>query len=125
MVRSAVAVVAGYLVFAASSVLLFRLAGVDPHAAAPPGTFVVGAIIYGIAFAALGGFITATLAPRKPFLHSAVLASLIWMIALVSLVLQFRTGSIWSELATVFLISPAAAAAGFARQRSADAVVGG
>jgi hypothetical protein len=116
VVRSILAVVAGYLVFAVSSALLFGVSGVDPHAA-PSATFVVGSIVYGMVFAALAGLVTASLAPRQRFLHAGILASIIWAIALVSLILQFRSGSVWSELATIFLISPAAAAAGFVRDR--------
>jgi hypothetical protein len=41
MVRSVLAVIAGYVVFALSAILLFRLSGRDPHAPAEIGFVLV------------------------------------------------------------------------------------
>ena len=47
--RTVIAVIAGYVIFAASAVLLFNLTGHDPHAVAS-GQFMMVSIVYGMAF---------------------------------------------------------------------------
>jgi hypothetical protein len=76
MIRSVGAVIAGYALFALSAVLLFGVSGVPPETW-PGIRFVVLAIVYGSAFAALAGFVTATLAPRAPLRHAVVVAVLL------------------------------------------------
>lgn len=107
MGRSVFAIVAGYLVFGVSAALLFSLSGRDPHAA-PSAQFAVVSVTYGVLFAGLAGFVAASLSRRRPVLHAGILAAILAAVALLSLALQFRTGSVWSELATLFLMAPAA-----------------
>ena len=76
MVRSVLAVIAGYLVFAVSAILLFRLSGHDPHAPAEIG-FVLVTIVYGMLFATLAGFLAALLGKRFEMEHALAVASLI------------------------------------------------
>ena len=52
--RSIVAVIVGYGVFAVSAGALFSLSGQDPHGEAT-APFMVVAVVYGVAFALLGG----------------------------------------------------------------------
>jgi hypothetical protein len=105
--RSVLAVLTGYFVFGASAAALFGLSGQDPHAV-PSVQFAVGSVTYEVLFAGLAGFVAAHLSQTKPTFHAGMLAAIIAAIALLSLALQFRTGSIWSELATLFLATPAA-----------------
>ena len=58
MMRSVLAVLAGYLTFAVTGGLLFAVTGVDPHASPTP-LVAVGTIVYGMVFAALGGWLAA------------------------------------------------------------------
>jgi hypothetical protein len=123
--RSVWAIVAGYLVFGLSAAVLFGVSGVDPHVT-PSLLFVIASISYGVFFAALAGFTAASLAPKNAARHSAILAAIIAAIALLSLALQFRSGSVWSEVATLLLMSPAAVLGGQIRvsksRRSASAL---
>ena len=114
--RSVLAIVAGYLVFGVSAALLFGLSGQDPHTV-PSVQFAVISITYGVLFAGLAGFVAASLSRARPRFHAGILASIIAAIALLSLALQFRAGSIWSELATLFLMAPAALIGGQLRGR--------
>ena len=68
MVRSIVSVIVGYFVFALSAFALFQVSGQPPQRVAPVG-FVVGSIIYGSAFACLGGYVAAWVAKRRPLAH--------------------------------------------------------
>src|SRR6516225_2323470 len=56
MVRTIAGIIVGYLIFAVPSYLLFRLTHVDPHAPAS-SVFEAIAILYGIVFALLGGYL--------------------------------------------------------------------
>lgn len=115
MLRSVVAVVAGYAVFGASAAVLFPLTGRDPHAPAPMA-FVLWTTIYGMVFAAAGGCAAAAIAPHKPRVHAAIVGALIALGAVVSLVAA-PSDARWSQLAALFLMAPAAAAGGMLRRR--------
>ena len=102
-VRSLFAVVAGYLVFGLSAVILFQVAGVDPHAQSTAG-FKIFSILWGIAFALGAGFFAAKLAPRRPLVHAAIVAALVGVAATVSLV--GMTGTKWTQIAAIVFTTP-------------------
>lgn len=114
--RSFLAVVTGYLVFAVGSVLLFRLSGVKPGDP-PTIQFAVISILCGMALAFLGGFAAAALGHARPRFHSGLVALIIAVIAVASLIAQFDSGSVWSQAAAVVLMAPAAALGGLLRER--------
>jgi hypothetical protein len=116
MVRSIIAVVAGYLVFGISAAVLFNVSGMDPHAAASM-PFMIGTTIYGIVFAALGAFVATKLAPNNPHIHAFVVAALIDLGAIASLVLQPAGDSMWSQIATIAFMSTAAIVVGLIRRQ--------
>jgi hypothetical protein len=114
--RSVIAIVAGYLVFGASSAMLFGVSGQDPHLLPTPG-FLLCSVVYGTAFAAAGGYLAARLAPRRPLLHAGVVAALLGVGALAAIVLERSAGSIWSQLLVLFVMTPAALGGGYLRVR--------
>ena len=67
MLRSVLAVIVGYAIFAASGFALFRITGQPPHGEASP-LFKLGAVVYGVAFALLGGYVGGLVAGRRPLL---------------------------------------------------------
>lgn len=116
MIGSVVAIVVGYLIFGASAAVLFNVTDHDPRAT-PSMVFGAGAILYGIVFAGLGGYVAASLAPRQPRQHAQILAVVIATIALGSLAFEFQDGSVWSQVATLLLMAPAAVLGGWLRTR--------
>jgi len=118
LLKSILAVFVGYAVFAGSGVALFQLSGQDPHgeASAP---FMVGAVVYGMAFALLGGYISGWIAGRRPFLHGGIVAVILTLLASVSLFATLGKGVIWSQLAAITLMAPSAALGGWLRGRVA------
>lgn len=116
MIGSVVAVVVGYAIFGASAAVLFNVTDHDPRTT-PSLLFGVGAILYGMFFACLGGYVAASLAPRQPRQHAAILAATIAVVALLSLAVEFRSGSVWSQVAVLALMVPAAYAGGLLRTR--------
>jgi len=111
------AVVAGYLIFAGSAVLLFRLSGVDPHSPAPAG-FEAFTIAYGLVFASLGGFVTGKIAGRANLGCGIALALVIALGATVSLIARPGRGALWTQTAALFLFAPASIAGDWVRKRT-------
>jgi hypothetical protein len=116
MVRSVLAVIAGYVVFALSAILLFRLSGRDPHAPAEIG-FVLVTVVYGMLFATLAGFLAALLGRRFEMEHALAVASLIAALGAASLLASVKSGAIWTQLAAILIIAPCAMLGGYLRQR--------
>jgi FtsH-binding integral membrane protein len=116
MTRSIRAVVAGYLVFAVSAVALFALAGRDAHAA--QGWHFMGiSILYGMAFAALGGWIAAKLAPRNPTAHAGAIAVIIAVGAAISIPSVPAGVFPWTQVAAIALMAPSALIGGWLQAR--------
>jgi len=107
ILRSVVAVVLGYAVFAVSAGALFRLAGRDPHAPQSTG-FMLFAVVYGVTFAGAGGILASRLARAKGTVHAAVVTLLIAMGAIISLVASPGAGATWSQWSALLLMAPAA-----------------
>jgi hypothetical protein len=115
-VRSVVAVLVGYIVFAASTYAFFRLSGQAAHAVASP-TFMLVSIAVGVVFALAGGYAAGVIAGRRPFAHAVAMAVLIAVGATVSLVSTLGEGSIWSQVSALALMAPSAALGGWLRAR--------
>ncbi len=114
--RSVVAVVVGYIIFAVSAFAVFYLSGQKAHAVATP-SFMLLSIACGVAFAMVGGYVAGWLAGRKPFAHGVAMALLLALGAAVSLASTLGHGAIWSQVGALALMAPAAALGGWIRAR--------
>lgn len=112
--RSIGSVIAGYLLFAVSAFLFFQLSGQRPHSAAAPAVM-AASILVGVIAAFAGGFLAARLAGRKPLLHGVAVAIVLAAGATASLASTIGHGAIWSQVAALVLMAPAAALGGRAR----------
>jgi hypothetical protein len=106
MLRSVGAVVAGYVVFAVSAVLVFQLTGQNPHAEAP-WTFELATIVWGAVFAMVGGYLAAHVSVRRPVAHGAAVAVVIALGAAASL-LADAGGARWSQVSALVVMAPCA-----------------
>ena len=91
IVRSVIAVVAGYATMAvvviALSVIVTKVApGWMGNEGAPNATYVVTNLIYSLAAAMLGGYVAATIGSRAPLAHACALAAIVFALAIVSAV---------------------------------------
>ncbi len=116
VVRRVAGVVLGYVVFAASAVLLFRLAGRNPHAQQDVA-FMVAAIVYGVFFGALGGYLSAVIGGGRPRTQGTWVGVIIALGATVSLLAGPKAGSVWSRVTALILMAPAAVVGGMIRGR--------
>lgn len=117
VLRSLAAVVGGYLIFAFSAVALFQGSGRNPHAPQPLW-FMVASVTYGMAFAALGGFIAARVAPTRPALHACTVAFVLALGASVSLLTSPPADATWSQWTALALMAPSAGLGGYLAARS-------
>jgi hypothetical protein len=119
VLRSIVGVVMGYVVFAVSGFALFHITGQPPHGAASV-PFMIGATVYGVAFACFGGYVSAWTAGRKPVAHATAMAVLLALGATASLLATIGKGAIWSQICALALMAPAAVGGGWLRQQMAS-----
>jgi hypothetical protein len=116
-IRSILAVIVGYAVFAVSAGALFYLSGQDPHGETT-APFMIFAVVYGAAFALLGGYVAGWIASRAPFAHGLAVASILALGAGVSLLATVGHGYIWSQITALTAMAPAAALGGYLRGRT-------
>jgi hypothetical protein len=112
--KSILAVLVGYLVFGVSAIILFQIAGVDPRQEPEIG-FRIWSTVYGAFFAFVGGYVAARLAGKKEVTHASAVACMLAVIAAVSLVAQPGHGSLWSQIAALGFMTPAAVLGGVGR----------
>ncbi|HET6266770.1 MAG TPA: hypothetical protein VFG11_03560 [Acidobacteriota bacterium] len=117
MLRSILSIVFGHFVFSVGAAAIFWLSGTDPNAAAPWLTMVLTTII-GMLFALLAGYLTALTAPRRPQLHANILACLLVVEALASMILQYSSAAIWTQIAAIVLMAPLVSLGGRVRKAS-------
>jgi|SRR5665213_463867 len=120
--RSVLAVIVGYLIFALSAFAFFQITGQPPHQAAPI-PIMLASIAFGMVFALLGGYVAAWLARRRPLAHASAVAVLLALGAAISLLGTLGTGAIWSQVAALALMAPAAVLGGWLRLRQLAGVV--
>jgi len=120
LLRSTLAVLLGYVVFAASAFAVFRLAGYAPHAAVP-ASFRLVSVVLGVVFAVAGGYVAAWVAGRRPWAHGIAVAALLALGAAVSLAMTLGRGAVWSQVAALVLMAPGAVAGGWIRARRGGA----
>ncbi|MEO8275050.1 MAG: hypothetical protein ABI639_02465 [Thermoanaerobaculia bacterium] len=116
ILRSVLAVISGYAIFAAGAFAFFRISGQAPHQPAPV-SIMIASIAVGVLCALLGGYAAARLAGRRPLAHGIAVAVILELGALASLVSTLGHGAIWTQVSALVLMSPAAALGGWLRSR--------
>jgi peptidoglycan/LPS O-acetylase OafA/YrhL len=117
MGRSAGGVLAGYLMFAASSAAFLLISGRTPEAN-PTLIFMTISIAYGIAAGIVAGWVTGRLVGRAETAHGILLAGVIAIAALATYLYEFQFGSgfKWSQMLTMFVFAPMAVVGGVLRE---------
>jgi hypothetical protein len=118
VLRSIVAVLLGYALFAISAFALFRVTGHDPHAPASVA-FMLVAVIEGVVFASAGGYVAAWIAGRRPLAHAVAMAVVLAVGAAASLAATLGHGAVWTQVTALVFMAPAAVIGGRMRARAA------
>ncbi len=107
LLRTALAILIGYVIFGGSAVVLFSAAHVDPHSLLPL-RFIVFSTAYGGAFALLGGYVAGRIGRRRDLICGLAVAALIAMGAVISMVARPGAGALSSQTAGLVVCAPAA-----------------
>ena len=110
IVRNIAAVVVGYLIFAVSAVLLFKLGGIDPHAEAGIGTILL-VVFFGVFFSFVAGFVANAIAASRSLIVNVALAALMFAFAAFSSIRS--TGEHYTQFAAMFIFAPISILGGF------------
>ena len=114
VVRNILGVIVGYLIFAVSAVLLFKLSGLDPHMDAGIGKMVM-VIVFGVVFSFAGGYVTKLIAATNTQRANYALAVLMAGFATFSL---FQSqGNHYTQIVAIFLFAPLSLVGGLIRRR--------
>lgn len=118
MLRSGLAVLAGFLLFTVSELALAHATGRAPETNTTLPRLVLG-LAHGIAFAVAAGWLTARLAGGSAIMHAMVLAMVIAAVALFELLYAFKVAPTveWWQMIRMFVFGPAAVVGGFLRAR--------
>lgn len=104
MIRKVLSIIIGYAIFVITSVALFRISGIHPHAD-PIAWFVILTIVYGAVFSLIAGLITQVIAKARDLNVNYILAFIIAGFATFSM---FKSeGHHWTQLLAIFIFSPA------------------
>ncbi len=121
MIRSLLSVLAGFVVMAvlvslATVVAVKTMLHVSDLRTAmnerPTPAYLAVNVIYSALFAAVGGYVTASIAGRAPLLHAAALAALMFVMSLVSFCKSAGTSQPPWYGVTLMLLAPTAALLG-------------
>ena len=110
MLRKIVSVIAGYMVFAISSVLLFNLTHHHPHQDAPLN-FKLVTTAYGVFFSIIAGLVVQLIAKQKNLTLNYILAAIMFALAGISMTLS--GGSHWTQIFAMFIFAPVSILGGY------------
>lgn len=110
MIRKILAVLVGYIIFAATALAFFRVFEIEAHSAASTSVMIQTAI-NGIIFSALAGWITQLIAKTDNLKINYILALLIAAFATFSF---FKaSGEHWTQLMAIFIFAPVSIVGGW------------
>jgi len=103
MIRQIISVIAGYAIFVATSLALFKVSGQNPHSD-PTLIFVILTAVYGAVFSFLAGLLVPLISKTKELKVNYVLALIIAGFATFSL---FKSsGNHWTQILAIFIFAP-------------------
>ncbi|WP_316771825.1 hypothetical protein [Pedobacter frigiditerrae] len=110
MIRKILAVIVGYIIFAATALAFFKVFDIEAHSVAST-TVMIQTAINGIIFSALAGWITQLIAKTGNLKINYILALLIAAFATFSF---FKaSGEHWTQLMAIFIFAPVSIVGGW------------
>ena len=117
MIRKVLSVLAGYLIFVATSLALFKLSGQSPHSD-PTILFAILTAAYGVIFSFFAGLIAQLIAKTKDLKINYILALIIEGFATFSF---FKSdGNHWTQLLAIFIFAPVSVLGGLFYNKRKD-----
>ena len=117
MIRKILSVLAGYSIFVATSLALFKLSGQNPHSD-PTISFVTLTAAYSVIFSFFSGLIARLIAKTKDLKINYILALIIAGFATFSF---FKSvGNHWTQLLAIFIFAPVSVLGGLVYNKRKD-----
>lgn len=117
MVRSIISIIAGYVTFSISVLILWLAFGYRPKDV-PATNFLIFSI-FCEAFIAVGcGYLAALIAQRRELLHAGILAAVFIIAGLGSLIFQTHHYPYWNSLSIILINAPCILLGGYIRQNT-------
>ena len=117
IIQSLLALIAGYLIFAAAMLFLWIAFGYKPKDI-PPDGFLVFSIFCECLFAIGSGYVAALIAKRKELAHTGILTGVFAVMGVLSILCSMNELSWWVNLSTVFPIAPCFLLGGLIRKKN-------
>jgi hypothetical protein len=103
MIKNILSVIAGYAIFVATSLALFKITKQAPHVD-PTTSFLILTAVYGAVFSFIAGLVTQLIAQTKSLQVNYILAFIIAGFATFSF---FKSdGNHWTQLLAIFIFAP-------------------
>jgi len=115
MIRSVVAVVAGYATFIVLTTSVWLAFGYGPEDV-PSDSFLLLSLAFETPFALAAGYLSAWIADRREARHSAVLATAMALHGVVGLVAGIDAYPVWVHVSTLLVLAPCCYLGGRIRQ---------
>jgi hypothetical protein len=115
MIRSVVAVVAGFVAFVVLTTLVWLAFGLGPGDV-PSESLLLLSLAFEAVFSVLGGYLTATIAGARGARLAAVLAAVMGLYGLVGLFVGCDAYPMWVHLSTMLVLAPCCYLGGRLRQ---------
>ncbi|NEU07871.1 hypothetical protein GZH53_06060 [Flavihumibacter sp. R14] len=117
MTRKILSVFAGYSIFVATSLALFKLSGHNPHSD-PIISFVTLTLAYGVIFSFVAGLVAQLIAKSKDLKINYILAVIIASFATFSF---FKSGgNHWTQMLAIFIFAPVSVLGGLVYNKRKD-----
>ena len=130
MVRSILAVIAGYLVMVAGVVVLHNSIGLllpgnySELGKAPSLAFMILTIVYRAFGEVVGGYVTGVIAKRAEVKHALALGAVAVALGIVSMIKFWGLQPVWYQVELILIVAPALWLGGWLRGRQANKAPG-
>ncbi len=121
LARSFVAILVGYMVMTLAVIVLTLIfvKTMGQHSGHPTPAYLVVNVIYSLLAAAIGGFVTASIAKRKPIEHAAILGSVMLIMGVLSYRHYSGLQPVWYQIMMTIVPSLCAVAGAALYKRNA------
>jgi hypothetical protein len=119
MIRSILAVIAGYLAFYLAMLILWLAFGYGPKQEPPTTEFLILSVFCEALFALGSGYLIALIVRRRELLHAGILSAVFVISGILYLLLRLNHYPVWVPIAVIFVNAPCVFLGGLLRIKQA------
>lgn len=115
--RSVVAIIIGYLVLAFTNMAFVTLRFIQPILNVGMIPTILLSVLYTFVFSLIGGYIVALVARGSEIKHTAILASIMALVTIISMIIAIAIEPLWYKITYLVVMAPATILGGYVRHR--------